>query len=62
MGTRGLSGFYYKGKYYVMYNQLDSYPDGLGSIIITEIREAIKMAVLKHGNHYWIILKLLIIL
>jgi len=30
MGTRGLSGFKYEGKHKVMYNQFDSYPDGLG--------------------------------
>lgn len=41
MGTRGLFGFYYKGKYYVVYNHFDSYPEGLGSDIINEIKKAI---------------------
>lgn len=41
MGTRGLFGFHYKGKFYVAYNHFDSYPDGLGNDIIKEIKKAI---------------------
>jgi hypothetical protein len=42
MGTRGLFGFYYKGKYYVVYNHFDSYPSYLGRNIVKEIKESIK--------------------
>ena len=42
MGTRGLFGFKYHGKYYLVYNHHDSYPDGLGKELIEEIKEAIK--------------------
>lgn len=42
MGTRGLFGFYYKGKYYVVYNHWDSYPAGLGRIIVTQLQKAIR--------------------
>lgn len=42
MGTRGLFGFYYKGKYYVVYNHFDSYPEGLGNIIVYQIINAIE--------------------
>jgi hypothetical protein len=41
MGTRGLFGFRYKGKYYLFYNHFDSYPTGLGADIVTQIKEAI---------------------
>ncbi len=41
MGTRGLFGFYYKGKYYVIYNHWDSYPSGLGQEIVDQIKNAI---------------------
>jgi hypothetical protein len=37
MGTRGVFGFYYKGKFYVVYNHFDSYPTGLGANIAQEI-------------------------
>jgi len=40
MGTRGLFGFFYKGKYYLVYNHLDSYPLGLGADLIGELRTA----------------------
>lgn len=39
MGTSGLFGFVYNGKYYVVYNHYDSYPDGLGQDIINEIKK-----------------------
>lgn len=42
MGTRGLFGFYVKGKYYVVYNHFDSYPEGLGNDVVEEIRKAIQ--------------------
>ena len=42
MGTRGLFGFYYKGKYYVAYNHWDSYPSGLGVEIVNQIKTAIR--------------------
>jgi len=40
MGTRGLFGFYWKGKFYVVYNHWDSYPSGLGAKILLEILDA----------------------
>ena len=42
MGTRGLFGFYYKGKYYLVYNNWDSYPDGLGHDLLREIKYALE--------------------
>lgn len=41
MGTRGLFGFFHKGKYYVVYNHWDSYPSGLGADIVKELKRAI---------------------
>ncbi len=41
MGTRGLFGFCYKGKYYFAYNHWDSYPTGLGASIIQQLKHAI---------------------
>lgn len=38
MGTRGLFGFLYKGRYYMVYNQYDSYLEGLGRDLINEIQ------------------------
>ena len=38
MGTRGLYVFVYKGKCYVFYNQMDSYPEALGQILVTMIK------------------------
>lgn len=40
MGTRGLFGFYYKGKFYVVYNHSDSYESGLGAAVAREIAAA----------------------
>jgi hypothetical protein len=37
MGTRGLFGFRYNGKYYLCYNHFDSYFSGLGHNLIKEI-------------------------
>lgn len=45
MGIRGIFGFYYKGKYYVVYNHCDSYPSNLGVCIVKEIRDAIENGV-----------------
>lgn len=42
MGTRGLFGFYYNGKFYVVYNQYDSYRSILGVNIINEIKKVIE--------------------
>lgn len=41
MGTRGFFGFYYKGKYYLVYNHYDSYPEALGANLVKEIKKAI---------------------
>ena len=41
MGTRGFFGFYYKGKYYLVYNHYDSYPQWLGKTIVKELKAAI---------------------
>lgn len=38
MGTTGLYVFIYKNKCYVFYNQMDSYPEILGQILITMIK------------------------
>lgn len=38
MGTRGIFGFRYKGKYYVCYNHFDSYPSELAKNLIEEIK------------------------
>lgn len=38
MGTRGLYIFRYKNKWYVFYNHWDSYPCGLGTDIIKELK------------------------
>jgi len=38
MGTRGNYIFRYKGKYYVFYNHWDSYFNGLGDLIVKELR------------------------
>lgn len=40
MGTRGLFGFYFKGKYYLVYNHFDS--DDLQENLLAEIRAAIE--------------------
>ncbi len=40
MGTRGLFGFYHRGKFYVVYNHFDSYQSGLGAAIAREVAEA----------------------
>jgi hypothetical protein len=37
MGTRGLFGFFYKGRLYLVYNHYDSYPSGLGCNLVNEI-------------------------
>ena len=41
MGTRGLYGFYYKNKFYVVYNHCDSYPSHLGRLIVEQIQIAL---------------------
>ena len=38
MGTRGYYVFRYKNKWYVFYNKFDSYPDGLGQLIVDELK------------------------
>jgi hypothetical protein len=42
MGTRGLFGFRYKNRYYLIYNHYDSYYSYLGVKILKEIKEAIE--------------------
>jgi len=43
MGTRGLFGFYSKGKFFrVAYTQFDSNPESLGIELALELREAIR--------------------
>ena len=48
MGTRGIFGFYYKGRYYVAYNHFDSYPEGLGNNIVNQIRNAKRIGTFDH--------------
>ena len=51
MGTRGLYGFYYNGKYYIVYNHDDSYYDGLGADLLKELKVQLE----KYGNlQLWI--------
>ena len=38
MGTKGLYVFLYKGVYYVFYNHMDSYPEGLGQILVIMLK------------------------
>lgn len=47
MGTRGLLGIRYKGKTYYIYNESDSYPDGLGVVLVKEILQMLKDGTLK---------------
>jgi hypothetical protein len=42
MGTRGLYGFRYKKKYYMIFNPYDSYFHGLGMKLLKEVREMVK--------------------
>lgn len=42
MGTRGLFGFFFRGKFYVVYNHFDSYPSGLGVALLQELIAAIE--------------------
>lgn len=37
MGTNGLWSVYFRGRYYIYYNHWDSYPEGLGEILIDQI-------------------------
>lgn len=37
MGTRGLRIIRHRGRYYVYYNHFDSYPEGLGQVIVDAI-------------------------
>ena len=43
MGTRGLFGFRYQGKYYLVYNGFDSYFKGLGQRLLDELRLAMAL-------------------
>jgi hypothetical protein len=42
MGTRGFYGFRYKKKYYMIYNQFDSYYSNLGLKLLKEVRQMVK--------------------
>ena len=42
MGTRGLRIVRHRGRYYVYWNQYDSYPEGLGKEIVSEIPKSPK--------------------
>ena len=41
MGTKGLFGFFHKGKYYVVHNLRDSFPGILGVMLVTELKKVI---------------------
>ena len=51
MGTRGLFGFHYKGKYYLIYNHSDSYPEALGADLVNQIKQAIKSGLLEEWKN-----------
>jgi hypothetical protein len=57
MGTRGLFGFYYKGKYYLVYNHYGSYLEGLGMSIVQQIKQAIEDGKLEEWKNKIIELK-----
>ncbi len=38
MGTKGFFGFYYKGKYYLVFNRFDSFLDSLGNELLEEVK------------------------
>jgi hypothetical protein len=40
MGTRGLFGFFFRGRYYIFWNNYDSYLSGLGRQVVNEIMES----------------------
>lgn len=42
MGTRGFYVLKYGGIYYIFYNHYDSYPSGLGQLIISDIQQLIQ--------------------
>lgn len=42
MGTKGYFGFYYKGKYYLVRNQFDSFPRHVGTDLLNEVKEMVK--------------------
>lgn len=42
MGTRGASGFKVNGQLKVMYNHYDSYPDGLGTEVVSFVRSVVE--------------------
>jgi hypothetical protein len=48
MGTRGLFGFRYRGRYYIVYNHFDSYPSYLGRRLAREVSDA-----LRNGKLEW---------
>lgn len=50
MGTRGLFGFRYKGKYYLIYNHWDSYYSHLGNKLLKEI----KLMILENRFNEWV--------
>jgi hypothetical protein len=45
--SSGIFGFYYKGKFYVVYNHLDSYPETLGALVARDIKAAGKEGIAK---------------
>lgn len=44
MGTRGICGFKYQDKYYLMYNQYDAYPEGLGRDVVEFVNGVVYLA------------------
>jgi len=40
MPTQGVLGFYLEGRWYVMFNQFDSYPRGLGNNILKDLKKS----------------------
>ncbi len=51
MGTKGFFGFYYKGKYYLVFNRFDSFLDSLGNELLEEVKYMVKNNLIKEWKN-----------